>query len=879
MPGFFIVESKEISTGGVLSFFQNPVPDTLEGSAGTRPDTLQPNPADSLFADTLSTDTAPGRRRTFLDDIVKGSNEDSLVYDVRSRIVYIYKDGDVSYSNLNIKSDYIQWNLDEKLIHAQGMPDTAGVYSKTEFKQGTTVYVMDTLVYNTETKKAIIRGVNTKEGEGFLHSDLIKKVSDELINIKHGRYTTCDLPHPHFFLSMARAQVIPNKKAIFGPSYMVVEDVPLYFIGLPFGFFPLMSSRTSGFIIPEVGEETVKGFFLRDGGYYYTPNDFVDFTLLGGIYTLGSWQASVASNYKKRYRYSGGFTFSYSKDILGEKGATDYVNTNNFRITWRHQQDSKFRPGSAFSASVDFSTNDYNKYSTTTIKDYLNTQTSSSISYQKSWQGTPFSFSTSFQHSQNSRDTTISLTVPNFTLSMSRVNPFKRTGEKAVGRQRWYEKISVNYTGNFRNSVRVHERDLFSQTMFKEMKNGMNHSIPVSTSLSLFGYLNLSPSFNYTERWYFSKIEKQWNPDTQRVEITDTIPGFFRVYDYAPSVGFSTTLFGMYSFGKKFPVSQIRHVLTTTISPSFTPDFGSARFGYYRPIQTDSTGTIGYYSPYENGIFGVPGRGRSASISLSLNNTLEMKVRSKKDSTGLRKIKVLERLSINTGYNFLADSMNLSPFSIGIGAPLVKDIGINVSMTFDPYAIDADGRRYNRFMLRDGKLGRITSISTGFGYSFNSTLGSGQPAINNNTAQGAGTPEQESFFARQQVSPEVRRQMLASQYYDFSIPWNFSFSYSFTYNKPGLRASIVQTTSFSASVNLTQRFGLTMNAGYDFEAKTLTPGTITMSRDLHCWQMSFWWVPTGFRSSWGFSIRAKSALLRDLKYDRRRSFLQDLYSD
>lgn len=831
--------------------------------------------ADSLPADTAGRDST--RQKKFLDDIVRGRNQDSLVYDAKTKKVYIYNQGDITYQNLNVQADRIVWDLNDKTIRGNGVPDTAGVWSKTTFKQGEDTYVMDSLVYNTDTKKAKIRGVVTQEGEGYLHGAQIKKMPDNLINIAGGKYTTCDADHPHFYLAMTKAQVVPGKKAIFGPSYLVVEDVPIYFLGLPFGFFPLMTSRSSGFITPEVGEEYVKGFFLRRGGYYYVLNDYIDFTLLGGYYTLGSWEASLSSTYRVRYKFNGRFSFDYSKDIMGEKGAADYKNMNNFRLSWTHQQDPKFRPSSTFSASVNFSTSNYNKYGADNLNDYLNTQTNSSIAYSKRWEGTPFSFSTNLQHSQNSQDTTIALSLPNFVFNVSRIYPFRR--KDAAGKQKWYEKIYLSYTGTFSNSVKVKENELFKPSMFDKMKTGMRHDIPVSTSFNLFKYLNISPSFNYQERWYFKKIEKAWDPLTETVQTRDTSNGFFRVYNYSVSASLTTTLYGMYTFGKKFPVQAIRHVLTPTATLSYAPDFGNPKYGFYRPVQTDSAGTIGYYSPYEIGMYGVPGRGSSAMLSFGIGNTLEMKVKSKKDTTGLKKIKLLDNLQISSGYNFMADSLNLSPFSISGRTTLFGNTGISFNLTVDPYDIDRQGRKIDRLMWKRGKIGRLTSASFSFGYSFNSKMGSGAPAVNNSANLPVGTPEEENFFAQANVNPELRRQMLASQYYDFSIPWNFGFNYSFSYSKPGLRKSIVQTLGFNGSISLTDKFGLSFNGGYDFEAGELTPGTISLSRDLHCFQMSFSWVPIGFRKSWSFSIRAKSNLLRDLKFDKRSGFLDNLYDD
>ena len=832
--------------------------------------------------DTSKKDTA--QRKSFLDDVISGKNQDSLVYDLRNKTVYIYEKGDVDYQDKNLKADFMKINMDDKIIFAYGREDTTTkTNTRPEFTDGGSTYQMDTITYNIATEKARIKGVTTQDGEGYLKGSRVKKMPDNTINIANGKYTTCDLDHPHFYLAMTKAKTIPGKKVIVGPSYLVMEDVPIYFLGLPFGFFPTMSGRHSGFIMPTWGEEAIKGFFLRDAGYYFAFNDYMDMTVQGGFYTLGSWQASLASRYVKRYKYRGGLNFYFSKDIIGERDEPDYVNMNNFNLQWTHQQDAKFRPNSTFSASVNFSTSGYSKYGAQTINDYLNTQTNSSISYSKSWAGTPFSLSTNMQHSQNSQDTTVSLSFPNVVFSVSRVYPFRR--KEAVGKQRWYEKISFTYTGTLGNNVKVKERDLFTDRMFKQMKNGVNHNIPISTSLNLLNYINVSPSANYQERWYFRKIDKEWDPVSRSVVNGDTTTGFYRLYDYSFSVSATTKLYGTYQFKKTAAVQAFRHTLTPTISFNYRPDFGAAKYGYYKYVQSDTLGNMRRYSPFEEGLYGVPSAGRSAGISFGLTQTLEMKVRSNKDTSGFRKIKLIDNFSITSSYNFLADSLNLAPFSINLRTNLFKNVGLNVNATLDPYQIDANGRKVNKFMLRKGKLGRLTSVSTSFGYSFNSkNLGSSSPAAINDINSGTTEvpPEYTDMFTQpgyNQIDPFTRRQMMSATYYDFSIPWNFGFNYSFSYTKPGLQANIVQTLGFNGSVNLTPKWGVTFNGGYDFGSKKITPGTFTLTRDLHCWQMSFNWVPIGFRKSWSFTINVKASMLKDLKYDRNSSFYDNFYDN
>lgn len=843
-------------------------------------DTLAPALQDDSTQRALPKPDSVRIRKTdnFLDDVITFKNTDSLVYDTRNKMVYIYREGDVNYKTMNMKADYMRINMDTKEMFARGIPDTLGVLSRPQFADGGQSYDMDSMVYNISSGKAKIRGVTTKDGEGFLIGNEVKKMKDNSINISNGKYTTCDhTEDPHFYLAMTRAKVIPGKKIITGPAYLVMEGVPIYFLGIPEAFFPTMSEKQSGFIVPSYGEEYVKGFFLRDGGYYFNINDYVDLTVLGGIYTLGSWEASVSSRYTRRYKYNGNFSFRYSKDIIGERGASDYVNTGNMKIAWTHSQDAKFRPNSNFSASVNFSTSGYAKYGSTTLNDYLSTQTNSSISYSKSWAGTPFSFSTNIQQSQNSRDSTYSFSLPNVVFNMSRINPFKR--KSAVGKERWYEKIALTYTGTLANNVSVKEKDLFSEKMFKDMKNGVNHTVPISTSFNLFNYINISPNANYQERWYFRKISKQWNPDTKRIEVADTTAGFYRVYNYSVAASASTKIYGTLQFkSPTFPIQAVRHVITPSVSFSYAPDFSKPRYGYYQPVQSDSTGRVTTYSPFEGAMYGVPGKGRTGSLSFSLQNTLEMKVLSKQDTSGLKKIKLLDNLSLGGSYNFLADSMRLSTISINIRTT-IKKFGINLTAVLDPYEVNPkSGTRYNRLTWSRGNLGRIASTGWSFGYTFNSKK-SNQASVNDITSQGIIPPEYQNpflFDEQNPIDPITRRQLMTTSYYDFSIPWNLGFSYSIAYTNNGVKKNVVQTLNFNGSINLTPKWGIAFNGGFDFESMKLTPGVFTLSRDLHCWQMSFNWVPVGFRKSWSFNISVKSALLKDLKYDRNSSHYDNL---
>lgn len=832
---------------------------------------------DSLTMDSLATDSIKRvkdrRKKNSINEIIHSTSADSMIFDMVNNDMYLYKDANLEYGKSNMKAAYMKIIIDENRIDARGEKDTAGVYIKPTFSDGGDAYDMDSLSYNLKTQKAIIKGGFRKEGEGFIHGELIKKSNAKTLNIKHAKYTTCDCEDPHFYLASTKAQLIQGngkKNIVIGPSYLVLEGVPLPLI-IPFGFFPLMSNRNSGVIIPEFGEEAQKGFFLRNGGYYFAFNDYFDVTLRGGIYTLGSWEVSGMSSYRKRYQYNGNIGINYSQDIIGEKGSKDYQNINNYRINWTHTQDPKFLPSSTFSASVNFSSSSYNKINGN-IEDYITAQTSSSIAYSKNWVGKPMSLSTSLQHSQNNRDSTVSLSLPNAVFNVSKIYPFKR--RTVVGKQRWYEKIGMSYTGTFNNTTLTKQDQLFKKEMFDNMKYGFNHNIPVNTSFSLFNYLNITPGVNYQERWYFNKLEKSWDPTAKEVVTSDTTKGFYRVYNYSASLSMQTILYGMYQIKGDKAIKAIRHMMTPSISFSYSPNFGDEKFGYYKSVQSDTTGRMTKYSPYEGALYGVPGNGENASMSFSLSNTLEMKVRSKSDTTGVKKIKIFESLNFSTSYNFLADSMRLSPISISARTTLFKSLGINASASLDPYKYNALGQRTKQY-----GLGRITSASLSFGYSFRSVFGyeGEESGTGSETLPRDLTADENRQMVENNINPNAAISLLTPEYYNFSIPWNLSFNYNLSYSQGGNKKTTTQTVSYNGSVTITKNWGLTFSGGLNLNTMELTPGSVSIDRDLHCWQMGFTWVPIGYRKSWNFNIKVKSAILQDLKFKKSSGYLDNYY--
>ena len=814
------------------------------------------------------------KRGPAFNDIIKGKATDSVVFDARNNLIYSYRDGDVTYQGMNLKADFMRVDMQTKDVFAHGYADTTetGEPTKThpEFSDGGTPYSMDTITYNLDSRKAKIKGIATQEGDGWLMGGSVKMHPDESIHIGDGKYTTCDCTdHPHFYLQMTKAKVIPGKKIIAGYSYLVMEDVPIFFPGVPEAFFPISSGPKSGILMPTYGEDA-KGFFIRDIGYYFTLGEHMDLAIRGGIYTLGSWEVSARSQYVKRYKFRGNFNLQYSSIRSGEKGQPDFVKQNNYRIQWTHSQDPKANPGSTFSASVNLTSSGYSRYSATQIGDILATQTNSSISYSKNWEGTPFSLALNLAVSQNSRDKSISVTLPTITFNVASFNPFKR--KEAVGKTRWYEKIKMSYSMKMTNTVNTKEDEIFKPETLRKMKNGIQHSIPVSTSLTLFNYINISPSFNYTERWYFKKVSQRWNNETRKVETLDPEYGFWRLYNYNASVSANTTIYGTYVAKKKERWLQaVRHTLTPNIGVSYAPDFSRQKYGFYETVQTDTTGRFKVYSPFTDNAYGVPGSGQSFAITFGLSQSLEAKVRTKDT---VKKIKIIDQISINGSYNFLADSMRLSNLPIQLRTTIYNNIGLNLSMTLDPYEVSPQGVRYNKLMWKRGLPGRIASIGWSFGYTFQSRSDTSQPAANDINSL---PPEYFNSWSDPYgtLNPAMRRQWMAGTYYDFSIPWNFGFNYSINYSAQpfnngttGYRKNITQTLGLNGSVKLTPKTMITITSGYDFTARKMSMTSIAIARDLHCWQMSFTWIPFGAHRSWAFNIGVKAASLADLKFDK-----------
>ena len=871
-------------------------------------DTLLAQPADSLA---LANDSVP-EKKAGLDAPVTYQATDSMVM-TAGNWAYLYGEGDVKYQNIELQSELIEMNLDSSMVYAKfGLDSIGDEFGYPLFKEGEQQYESKTMRYNFKSKKGYITDVITQQGEGYVTAGRTKKMEGDVLNMVGGRYTTCDEhEHPHFYIQMTKAKVRPKKNIVTGPVYLVLEDVPLYPLGLPFCFFPFSSTYSSGIIMPTFGDESTRGFYLREGGYYFALSDYMDLAVLGEIYTKGSWGLSAKSQYKKRYKYSGNFNASYLVTKLGDKGLPDYSLSKDFKIQWTHTQDAKANPNLTFSASVNFATSSYDRNNTNSLYngDINNNTTSSSVNITKRFPNSPFTISGTMNVNQVKRDSSISLTLPSLTVTMTKIFPFKR--KKPIGKERWYEKIAMSYTGTFSNSITTKENQLLKSNLVKDWKNGAQHKIPVSATFQLFNYINITPQFDYTERWYTSKITQEYDPQQQRMVARDTTYNFYRVYDFSGSISASTTLYGFFKplpfLGNK--VEMIRHRFEPSVSFSAAPDFASSRFGFYEHyVYQDANGNDQeyIYSPFSHNMYGVPGQGKQGNVSFQLNNNLEMKVRSDKDSTGFKKISLIDKLSLGMSYNLAADSFQWSDLSASIRLKLSKSYTLNLSGMFDTYTYDENGQRLDIPRWKAGKgIGRLRSTSTSFSYTFNNdtfkklfgkkdegTSGTGASATGQEgTDPGVGPTDGEATGEEASGSRLLGKKKDTGEYDSDgylvgNIPWSLSFSYSlslgygtFNREKREYDYRLTNSLSFNGNIQPTKNWTFNFNATYDFDAKKISYMTCNISRNMHCWQMTASFVPVGPYKSYSFSVSVSSSLLKDLKYDKRSNYRdgQDWY--
>ena len=884
----------------------------ISGIANGEPDTTK---MDSLalaiyhhnkhIDDSIRLDSINRTKSTGVDAPVKFAAEDSMVYNALNKYAFLYGNSNVVYQNMDLKSADMRLNMDSSLVHATGARDTTGaLQGRPVFKMGDTQYDSDTIAFNFKTKKGFINNVYTEQEDGFLTSQRSKRNEKGELFLEHGRYTTCDAEHPDFYIALSRAKVRPGKDVVFGPAYLVVADVPLP-LAIPYGFFPFSKSYSSGFIMPSYGDESARGFYLKDGGYYFAINDKWDLKLLGEIYTKGSWGVSAASNYRKRYKYSGSFFFSYQDTKNGDKGMPDFTEQESFKIQWNHRQDAKANPFSSLSASVNFATSSYERNNLNSMYNPQSmTQSTriSSVSWTTTFSSLGMTISGTTNLNQNMRDSTVAITLPDLNISVSRFYPFKR--KRMVGKERWYEKISMSYTGSLRNSIDTKEDLLMKSNLIKDWRNGMQHSIPINGNFTLFNVININPSINFTDRMYTNRVEQSWDEQNQVVK-RDTTYGFYNVYNWSMSVSASTKLYGFWTPNRKIfgdKIQAIRHVITPTVSYNYAPDFSASRYGYYKTYQkTDAQGnvTMEQYSPYQNGLFGVPGRGRTGSISMSLSNNIEMKVKSDKDSTGFKKLSIIDELGANMSYNMAAKEKKWSDLSMNIRLKWWKNYTFNMNAVFATYAyeLDANGNPYvgNHTEWGKGRFGRFQGMSQNISYTLNpekikklfggSKDDDKEDKDTDDDDTGVETNVDDDMMKAQHGAKKKsagKAETDEDGYMKFSMPWSITFGYGITmrentsgkFNTKTMRYpyKFTQNLNFSGNIRISDGWNISFSSGYDFEEHDLSMTTASLQRDLHCFSMSCSVVLAPY-TSYNFSFRCNAATLTDaLKYDKRSGY-------
>ena len=857
--------------------------------------------------DSIRADSVMRARSNGIDAPVKYSAEDSIVYDAASGTAYLYGNSKVDYENMKLASDKVHMNLDNSTVRATGTADSTaegGIKGKPVFTMGKDEYQSDTMAFNFKSKKGLIKGIYTEQQDGFLSGEVGKRDSTGAVFLQHGRYTTCDKPHPDFYIALSRAKVRPGKNVVFGPAYLVVADVPLP-LAIPYGFFPFSKKYSSGFIMPSYGDESDRGFYLRDGGYYFAISDKWDLKLIGEIYTKGSWGVSAASNYRKRYRYSGSFLFSYQDSKTGDKGLPDFAEQESFKIQWNHRQDPKANPYSSLAASVNFATSSYERNN---LNSLYNPQTltqstrTSSVSWNTNFSSIGLSLSATTNLAQNMRTSSIQITLPDLNISLSRFYPFKR--KHLVGKERWYEKISMSYTGQLANSISTTEDKILHSNLIKDWKNAFQHTIPVQANFTLFNYINVTPSFNFTDRMYSKKVTRGWDNTLQKEVVRDTTYGFHNVYNWSMSVGASTKVYGFWTPNRKLfgdKIQAIRHVITPQVTFSYAPNFAARRYGYYDSYQyTDASGNVKLveYSPYQDELYSVPGKYKTEMISWDVSNNIEMKVKSDKDTTGYKKISIIDELGASMSYNAAADYHRWSDLSMRLRLKWWKNYTFSMNAQFATYAyeLDANGKPYvgNHTEWGYGRLPRFQGMSQNFSFTLNPEklkkwFGRKDDKDDDKVSVDSDGPDtniesnMDDDLEKGKYAAKKKRGNIAETdddgYMSFNMPWSLTIGYGITmrentagrFNTKTMRYpyKFTQTLNFSGNIRISDGWNINFSSGYDFENHAMSMTTASLSRDLHCFNMSASIVLAPY-TSYNFTFRCNAATLTDaLKYDKR----------
>ncbi len=871
-------------------------PDSIRPAAGTLPqakDSLPPaedsiarrrdslrvadstSRADSLFLLDKSSLTRPafsGAKDSIRQDFSNGQ-----------RKMYYWGDVEVSYENIKLKADYMEYDMSTGTVYARGTYDSLAQEWKgqPEMTQGSQTFNMEEVRYNFNTRKARITNMITKEDDGILHGKNIKMMPDKSINITKGKYTVCDLEHPHYYLKLSSAKVVtkPSQKTVFGPAHLVVEDVDLP-IGIPFGFIPKRPDRATGLLMPSFGEENARGFYLRDAGMYFVLGDYFDMSLTGDYYTLGSWAANLNSRYMVKYKFTGNLAVNYSVDQTGEKGSTDFFQSKNFGVRWSHSQDSKAHPGTSFSASVNFSSPSNSRYNSHSVSEALQNQISSSISYSKNWNG-KFNLSVNALHSQNSRDSSYTFTLPNITFSVSTFYPFKI--KNRVGKERFYEKFALGYNTSIQNKINFKASEFGEPGFIDKFQNGVAHNFSIKLpDFTLFKYLNVAPNVSYGMNWFFRKSEAYFDPETNSVktEMGKQFGTFGATHNYSGSLSMSTRIYGMYNFGKYHKIQALRHVVSPSVSMSFSPEKGKAFNGWRTFNYVDTLGVQKSYdyNIYQGQINSAPGKGKSATMSISLGNNLEAKVRDMKDTTGTgsKKVKILDQFNFSTGYNFLADSLKMNNVGLSMSTSIFGKLGINGNMNFDPYAINERGQRVNKYnLLETGVPLRLTNVSTSVSYSLSGKgTVKGNDGSKSSGGDGGGSGNPADYYRRIYYHPLTGEYIPGGWLYytNPNVPWSLNFNYSFSMsrsynyanNQLSKKDSYTQTLGVQGNIQLTPKMSVQAQSGWDFTAMKMTTTQFSFRYDLHCFNISVSWVPSGMYQSYSFLISANAAALADL---------------
>lgn len=841
-----------------------------------RPDTLAVNPdtllaAKKLSSDSLLTDSAKiVQKSSQLAAIVEYNSADSLRFDIKNHKVYLFKEGVIDYEKINLKGDYLEIDFNKSEIFAKGVEDENGKTVGTPiFNEGGKAFDSKELRYNFDTKQGIISGVKTEEGGGYLLGEKVKKMSDDITYIQGGQFTTCDHPEPHYAFRFKKSKVIPGDMIITGPVSFEIEGVPTPLI-LPFGLFPNKSGKRSGILMPTYGQSAKQGYYLMNGGYYWAISDYFDMSLKGSVYTRGSWSLNPNIRYVKKYKYTGSFDFKYGINIVGTEGSPDYAKTKDFRIQWTHTQDAKARPNSKFSSNVNIVTSTFNQFETqNTFESKLSNTFQSSINYSTNFNKKWF-VNLNIGHRQNTRNESFELTLPELSISGPQMYPFRKKGK--VGNLKWYDNISLKYTMSARNTAQMPDSMLFKPGMEKYFRNGVQHKVPLSSTVKILKYFTWTNSASFTERWYAQSYMQSFEYDLDSVGFInqDTINGFRAAHDYSLSSSLNTRAYGMYTFGDKFPIRAIRHVITPSVSFSYKPDFGEDKYGYYEEYYNAKTEKYVQYSIFEGAIYGGPTAGRSGSIGFNVSNNFEMKVRDRNDTlTGTRKVVLIDNLTISTSYNMAKDSLRWSPLMISARTKLFKNLDIRYSSAFDPYILDSTGtQNLNQFeWTKNKRLFRLDNANWRVGLNLNLKNDSFKKK---DKGEGAGPGSGAKGDGKKKAKPAV-------------MPWSVNISYTFQYitNHDYVNyvldkdQKVIQTLGFNGNVQITPNWKVSVRSGYDFENKKLSYTSLDVYRDLHCWEMRFSWIPTGTWKSWNFGINIKSSMFKDLKLEKKKSHLDN----